>query len=226
MKRILIVEDESDMQFVLEDNFRAEDYDVVLTGLGSEGARLALAGDIDLVILDIMLPDIDGFEVCRRIRAGNKSIPIVMLTAKGSEIDKVVGLELGADDYVTKPFGMRELLARVKAHLRRTSPPEEPSVAECEIGSRRVDFTRGEITGGNGEERLTAQENALLQFLATQRGKVLSRKTIMEEVWGEESTPGNRSVDNCIVRIRNKIEDDPSSPRHILTVHGAGYKLV
>jgi DNA-binding response OmpR family regulator len=173
-----------------------------------------------------MLPDLNGFEVCKAIRAEDARIPVIILTAKGEEIDKVVGLELGANDYVTKPFGMRELQARIKAALRTVAQGQAEPLRACTIGDAQVDFTRGEVVRGEAREKLTRYETELLQFLASNRNKVVSRQRIMEEVWGRAADTSLRAVDNYMAKLRAKIEFDPSRPRHLLTVHGAGYKLV
>jgi DNA-binding response OmpR family regulator len=226
MSRILVIEDEPDMQFVLSDNLQAEGHEVGTASTGREGLRLLLGGGYDLVLLDLMLPDIGGFEVCKAIRAEDPRVPIIILTAKGEEIDKVVGLELGANDYVTKPFGMRELIARVKAALRCSAQSAAEPVRECSIGDAVADFTRCEIVRGTAREKLTRHECDLLRFLAAHRNRVVSRQSILEEVWGRPDDPSSRAVDNYVSRLRSKIEEDPSRPRHLLTVHGSGYKLV
>ena len=226
MKRILVIEDEADMQFVLTDNLEAEGHRVTAVGTGQDGLEQASGGDFDLIVLDIMLPDINGFEVCKQIRARGLLTPLIMLTAKGDEIDKVVGLEIGADDYVTKPFAMREFQARVMAALRRGPQQGVRAPNRCEIGDIQVDFTRHEILRGDEREHLTRHENDLLRCLAEHRGEPVSRKQILEEVWGVNSSPTNRTVDNCIARLRGKLEPDPGTPRYIITVHGAGYTLV
>ncbi len=225
MARILVVEDELDMQFVLSDNLETEGHEVDMTDSGREAVGKALSGEYSLVLLDIMLPDINGIEVCKLIRAENATIPIIILTAKGEEIDKVVGLEVGADDYITKPFSIRELLARIKAALRRVGQLHPDGLRECAIGDVTVNFSRHKITVDEGTERLTRYENDLLQFLVANRGQVVERDRILREVWGLDPTPANRTVDNYIARLRSRIEPDPSKPRHILTVHGKGYRL-
>jgi len=226
MARILVVEDEQDMQFVLSDNLETEGYETDVTASGREAVGKALSGEYALVLLDIMLPDINGVEVCKLIRAENATIPIVILTAKGEEIDKVVGLEVGADDYVTKPFSIRELLARIKAALRRAGQLHPEGLRECTIGKVAVSFARHEITVDERTERLTRYESDLLHFLVANRGQVVPRDRILREVWGLDPTPGNRTVDNYIARLRGRIESDPSHPQYILTVHGKGYRLV
>jgi DNA-binding response OmpR family regulator len=226
MSRILVIEDEQDMQFMLCDNLRAEGHEVEAVGTGREGLGKGLSGEYALIVLDIMLPDINGIEVCKKIRARDPLIPVVMLTAKGDEVDKVVGLEVGADDYITKPFSMREFVARVKAALRRGERAPGGAVAECAIGDARVDFARRELSRGRERISLTRCENDLLRLLATQRGETVSRRRILEAVWGSELQAGNRTVDNYVARLRGKIEPNPAQPQHILTDHGAGYRLV
>ena len=226
MARILVVEDEQDMQFLLGDNLQAEGHEVESVGTGREGIAKGLSGEFDLMILDLMLPDIGGVEVCKRIRARNTALPVIMLTAKGDEIDKVVGLEVGADDYVTKPFGMREFLARVKAALRRSERAASSPLAECAIGDGIVDFTRREIVRGKRKEKLTRYESDLLQLLAANRRQTVTRKRILQEVWGSEPASGNRTVDNYVVKLRGKIERDPDRPELLVTVHGVGYMLM
>jgi len=225
MPTILLVEDEYPMRVALEDAFRHYGYEVVSAADGEVGLRLIEETKPDLVILDVMLPHMDGFEVCRQLRHHGFMKPILMLTARSQEVDKVIGLELGADDYVTKPFGDRELLARVKALLRRAS--HEPSeLVNYRFGTVDIDFTH--FTGEkNGRSlRLTSTEFSLLHLLISQKGNVLTREELLNKVWGYEFFPQSRTVDNHILRLRQKLEDDPNHPRHILTVHGLGYKFV
>ena len=226
MSKILIIEDDREMQFVLSDNLQAEGHETVAATTGAAGLQQWKAGDVDLILLDLMLPDASGIEICKQIRTQDGDTPIIMLTAKTDEIDKVVGLEVGADDYVTKPFGVRELLARVKAMLRRSARSSAQPMQECTLGDVVVDFARRELRRGRHTEKLTRYESDLLRFLAENRGESMSREKILEEVWGAELSAGNRTVDNYIARLRAKIETSPSHPRHILTVHGAGYRLV
>jgi DNA-binding response OmpR family regulator len=226
MPRILIIEDDKDMQFVLSDGLQAEGYETAVASEGQEGLARIRDGNVELVLLDLMLPDLSGIEVCRQIRTRNGALPVIMLTAKTEEIDKVVGLEVGADDYVTKPFSMRELLARIRALLRRSTRAEARPVAEAAIGSAVVDFAHRELRRGTRSESLTRYEADLLHFLALHRGETVSRERILEEVWGAELNSGNRTVDNYIARLRAKLEASPARPQFILTVHGSGYKLV
>jgi DNA-binding response OmpR family regulator len=225
MAKILIIEDEEDMRFILADNLQAEGYDVEGVATGREGVARAESDEFALIILDLMLPDINGLEVCKAVRARDASTPIIILTAKGSETDKVVGLEVGADDYVTKPFGMPEFLARVKAAIRRAGGLSAQSLTECAIGDLKVDFPARELTREGRSESLTRYETELLRFLAQHRGAPVSRARILQAIWRTEPTTETRTVDNCIKRLRAKIEPVPARPRHILTVHGLGYKL-
>ncbi len=225
MPLILLVEDEYPMRVALEDAFVHYGFEVVSAPDGETGLEMAKDKKPDLVVLDVMLPHMDGFEVCKRLRQEGFISPILMLTARSQEVDKVIGLELGADDYVTKPFGDRELLARVRALLRRSlQSPSDPGTYH--IGGAIVDFTH--LTGEkNGcDLRLTSTEFSLLQFLISQKGNVLSREELLNKVWGYEFYPQSRTVDNHILRLRQKLEDDPNHPRHILTIHGLGYKFV
>ena len=225
MPIILIVEDEYSMRVALEDAFRHYGFEVVSASDGESGLKLAEEGKPDLIILDVMLPRIDGLEVCKQLRQRGFLKPILMLTARSQEVDKVIGLELGADDYVTKPFNDRELLARVKALLRRASKnAPEPEVYR--FGSVVIDFTHFTAEKNNKSLQLTSTEFSLLQYLVSQKGKVVTREDLLNKVWGYEFFPQSRTVDNHILRLRQKLEDDPNHPRHILTIHGLGYKFV
>ena len=225
--RILIVEDDPDMAMGLRDNLQFEGYQVSVAPDGEKGLEAAGHVKPQVILLDVMLPGIDGFEVCRRLRAKGVKCPILMLTARGQEIDKVRGLELGADDYITKPFGVRELLARIKAALRRTVGDEEAEPAEdVEIGGVKVSFLAGKVVRGRREMPLGHYEAEILKMLMAEPGRIVERARILSAVWGLENEPMNRSVDNHIVSLRRKIEEDPAKPRHILTVHGFGYKFV
>jgi DNA-binding response OmpR family regulator len=219
MPTILLVEDEYSMRVALEDAFRHYGYEVMSEPDGEAGLKSAEEKKPDLVILDVMLPHMDGFEVCKQLRQHGFMNPILMLTARSQEVDKVIGLELGADDYVTKPFGDRELLARVKALLRRA--PHEPS-----FGAVDLDFTHFTAEKNGRSLSLTSTEFSLLHLLISQKGKVLTREELLNKVWGYEFFPQSRAVDNHILRLRQKLEDDPNHPRHILTIHGLGYKFV
>jgi DNA-binding response OmpR family regulator len=225
--KILVIEDEPDMAMGLRDNLEFEGYKVVTTASGEEGIDIARRESPHCILLDVMLPGIDGFEVCRRMRQGGVRVPILMLTARGQEIDKVRGLELGADDYITKPFGVKELAARIHAALRRSNGgTQQLSLEEVRIGRARICFTTGRVIRGKKELPLGHYESQILRMLYDRPGQVLSRKELLAEIWGLENEPMNRSVDNHIVSLRRKLEDNPSAPKHLLTVHGFGYKLV
>jgi DNA-binding response OmpR family regulator len=223
--RILIIEDDASIRLPLEDNLKLEGYQVSSAADGREGLTMALEGHYDLVILDIMLPKLDGFDVCREIRRAQVPTPIVMLTARSQEIDKVLGLELGADDYVTKPFSPRELLARVKAILRRNREigQQHPS---CRFGDVEVNFEKYEATKSGRPVSLTALEFALLRLLVTNHGQVVHRDRIVDAVWGEGVYIEARTVDKHISLLRKKVEDDPQNPRFIVGMRGVGYKFV
>lgn len=225
MTKILIVEDEPAMVSGLRDNFEFEGYEVITAGDGVEGLGRALNDSPDLVVLDVMMPRMSGLDVCKQLKVKKPALPIIMLTARGQEVDKVVGLELGADDYVTKPFSIRELLARVKAVLRRAQgapkDQERYSFGDVEVNVRSCRVTRG----GRALE-FSAKEFELLKFFLSHPGETVARDRLLEEVWGYERYPTTRTVDAHIVRLRQKLEPRPEEPRFILTVHGVGYKFV
>jgi DNA-binding response OmpR family regulator len=225
MTRILIVEDEPNMVAGLRDNFEYEGYEVLTAGDGVEGLERALTDSPDLVVLDVMMPRMSGLDVCKQLKAKRPSIPIIMLTARGQEVDKVVGLELGADDYVTKPFSIRELLARVKAVLRRARPlPKEQE--HYAFGEVEVDLKTCQVMRRGAPVDISSKEFELLKFFLCHPGETLSRDKLLEEVWGYDRFPTTRTVDAHIVRLRQKLEPKPEEPRFILTVHGTGYKFV
>jgi two-component system alkaline phosphatase synthesis response regulator PhoP len=225
MARILIVEDEPNMVAGLRDNFEYEGYEVITAPDGIAGLERALNETPDLVILDVMMPRMSGLDVCKQLKAKRPSVPIIMLTARGQEVDKVVGLELGADDYVTKPFSIRELLARVKAVLRRarTVPKEQDRYS---FGDVDVNLRSCQVSRKGKAMDFSSKEFELLKYFLCHPGETLSRDRLLEEVWGYESFPTTRTVDTHIVRLRQKIEPKPEEPRFILTVHGTGYKFV
>jgi len=224
MAKILIIEDEEAILMALEDNLRLEGYEVESAKDGEKGFSMAKESNCDLIILDIMLPRMDGFEVCKQLRQTGITTPILMLTAKSQEIDKVLGLELGADDYVTKPFSPRELLARVKALLRRSKQVQQ-GIEKYAFGDVEVDFKKYEVKKGGRPVYLTALEFSLLHFLVQNKGQVVSRDTILDEVWGRDVYIQPRTVDKHIAELRKKIEDNPSVPEHIIGVRGVGYKF-
>jgi DNA-binding response OmpR family regulator len=225
MARILIVEDEPNMVAGLRDNFEYEGYDVITAPDGVAGLERALNEAPDLVILDVMMPRMSGLEVCKQLKSKRPSVPIIMLTARGQEVDKVVGLELGADDYVTKPFSIRELLARVKAVLRRARalPKEQDSYS---FGDVEVNLRSCRVSRKGKPLDFSSKEFDLLKYFLCHAGETLSRDRLLEEVWGYDRFPTTRTVDAHIVHLRQKIEPKPDEPRFILTVHGTGYKFV
>jgi DNA-binding response OmpR family regulator len=223
--KILVVEDEPNMVAGLRDNFEFEGYEVITARDGVEGLQQALEESPDLVVLDVMMPRLSGLEVCRQLRAKRPSIPIIMLTARGQEVDKVVGLELGADDYVTKPFSIRELLARVKAILRRTATlPKNQD--QHSFGEVEVDLQRRRVLRSGKALDVSSTEFELLKYFICHSGEALSRDRLLEEVWGYENYPSTRTVDTHLVRLRQKLEPDPEQPQYFLTVHGTGYRFV
>lgn len=222
---ILIIEDEKPIVDILKFNLERENYKVIYALDGEEGLSLALTKAPDLILLDVMLPGMDGFDVCRRVRE-KSTVPILMLTARDEELDKVVGLEMGADDYITKPFGVRELMARVKAHLRRTDKGTETKESQViRFGEYSILCDRYEITRDGQVVELTLREFELLKFLAQQPGRIFTRENLLEQVWGYEYFGEVRTVDVTIRRLREKIEDNPAEPRYIITKRGVGYYL-
>jgi DNA-binding response OmpR family regulator len=227
MKKILIVEDELNMVSGLKDNLEFEGYEVDTAMEGSSGLQKVLKKQFDLILLDVMLPEISGFDICRAARKEGINTPIILLTAKGEEIDKVLGLELGADDYITKPFSLRELLARIRAILRRAHTRKE-GVAESEfisIGNIKVNFKNHIALDGPNEIKMSYKEFEILHYLYMHEGKIIQRDDLMCDVWSIDYDISTRTVDNFILKLRHKIEADPNNPKIILTVHGVGYKL-
>jgi len=225
MSKILIVEDEPDMVLGLKDNFEFEGYEVATATDGQAGLERARALKPDLIVLDVMLPKLSGLEVCKTLRGEGYEGPILMLTARGQEIDKVVGLELGADDYVTKPFSIRELLARVRAVLRRTEGKTK-RLARYAFADIELDFEAYKATKGGEALDLSPREFELLRYLIERKGETVTRDQLLEDVWGYESYPSTRTVDTHIAKLRGKIGDSGSEPRWILTIHGMGYKFI
>jgi DNA-binding response OmpR family regulator len=225
MVKILIVEDEPNMVAGLRDNFEFEGYQVITAGDGVAGLDRALSDSPNLVILDVMMPRMSGLDVCKQLKAKRPGLPIIMLTARGQEVDKVVGLELGADDYVTKPFSIRELLARVKAVLRRSQlgPKNGESYS---FGDIEVNLRSCQVKRKGKPLDFSAKEFELLKFFVCHSGEAISRDRLLEEVWGYDRFPTTRTVDAHIVRLRQKLEPKPEEPHFILTVHGVGYKFV
>jgi len=226
MANILIIEDEPSMQLGLKDNLELENYTIDISGDGEEGLRKLKAGKYDLVVLDVMLPKLSGFDVCKSARAAGVTTPIILLTAKGEEIDKIVGLELGADDYITKPFSVRELLARIKAILRRSQGAANSKNEITVIGRLQIDFSSFHSEEAGVEVKLSHKEFEILSYFCENKNKVVSRYDLLEKVWQYDEQITTRTVDNFIARLRQKIETNPNSPKIILTVHGAGYKMI
>ncbi|MEK0449580.1 MAG: hypothetical protein RL088_1848 [Verrucomicrobiota bacterium] len=227
-KHILIVEDDAHIRLGLTESLRAEGFEVTDCSAGSEALSLVKQRKPDLLVLDIMLPGKSGYDLCREIRATKNRVPILMLSAKGQEIDKVVGLELGADDYVTKPFSLRELIARIQALLRRSAQPvdEEASVPdEIQFGNVKIDCRALRGTRGKTKFELTPRELKVLAVLFRERGKAVSRDQILNEVWGIEYYGTTRTLDQLIVKLRQKVEDEPAEPKYIVTVHSLGYRM-
>jgi DNA-binding response OmpR family regulator len=220
--RILVVEDEAGIAMALEDDLRQEGYEVVLSVTGEAALQTVRAERIDLVLLDVMLPGRDGFDVCRDLRHAGMRMPIILLTARAQEAEKVLGLELGADDYVTKPYSPRELRARIKAALRRTSDETQDVYR---FGDTEVDFVRHEVRRGGAPLLLTPVEFRLLATFVRQRGRMLTRQQLLDEVWGHATFVTDRVVDNQVANLRKKIEPSPASPRFLLSVRGAGYRF-
>ena len=227
-KHILIVEDDAHIRLGLTESLRAEGFEVTDCSAGSEALSLVKQRKPDLLVLDIMLPGKSGYDLCREIRATKNRVPILMLSAKGQEIDKVVGLELGADDYVTKPFSLRELIARIQALLRRSAQPVEEDVAmpdEIQFGNVKIDTRALRGTRGKTKFELTPRELKVLAVLFRERGKAVSRDQILNEVWGIEYYGTTRTLDQLVVKLRQKVEDEPADPKFIVTVHSLGYRL-
>jgi DNA-binding response OmpR family regulator len=223
MAKILIVEDEPGIAFGLESDLQTEGYEVAVVGDGAEAVRRARAEPFDLILLDVMLPTKDGFEVCRELRHGGLKTPIILLTAKTQEAEKVLGLDVGADDYVTKPFSPRELRARIRALLRRAYPEGAEDIYR--FGPCELDLVRFELRREGQRLETTATELKLLAAFVRQRGRVLTRDRLLDEVWGSGVYVTDRVVDNHIVPLRKKIEDEPSAPRYLISVRGVGYRF-
>ena len=224
MSQLLIVEDDPVMSIALRDGFSGEGYQVSHAKDGAEGFRMASEGNPDLIVLDVMLPRLSGLDVCKRLRQNGNRVPIIMLTARGQEDDKVLGLKGGADDYVTKPFSFVELLARVEALLRRSSGTDQ-SVAVYEFGEVKIDFGRAQAFKAGKHLALSPREFKLLRFMIDHRGEVLARERLLDAVWGYDNVPFTRTVDMHIAKLRKKIEEQPQAPTFIVTVHRVGYRF-
>jgi DNA-binding response OmpR family regulator len=226
MSSVLVIEDDPAILRGLADNLRLESYDVLTATEGETGYDLLVRGLADLVILDLMLPRMSGYDVCRKARAAGIVTPILMLTARSQEMDRVAGLDLGADDYMTKPFSLPELLARVRALLRRTYPAmkHEPAISTISFGDVEIDFEKYEARRRGVEIEMTRKEFQVLRYLASRPRQVVTREELLEHVWGLDKYPTTRTVDNHILSLRTKLESEPSRPRYLVTVHGVGYK--
>jgi len=227
MKRILIIEDDISILSGLQDVLTFKSYEVITATDGEKGYVASVEENPDLIILDIMLPKMDGFTLCRKLRDEGNLIPVLMLTARGEELDKVQGLDIGADDYVTKPFSLPELLARVRALLRR-SPDEanERTMPDSlKIGTVEIDFKKYKAIKGKATLNLSPKEFGILRYLASRADEVVTRNELLDEVWGYDLYPTTRTVDNHIAQVRSKIEQDVANPQYLITVHGIGYKL-
>jgi DNA-binding response OmpR family regulator len=228
--KLLIVEDDPHIVLGLEEVLKGEGFDVAICNRGDTALDAVGRHRPSLIILDVMLPGLSGYDICRQLRTRKVATPILMLTAKGQEIDKVVGLDLGADDYITKPFGVRELLARIHALLRRSQPPTASGgsapEATFQIGTAKIDTKTFQIKRGKVTEELTAKELKLLQLFHAHPSEVLSRDRLLNQVWGYNYYGTTRTLDQVIVQLRKKLGDNGSEPKHLITVHGVGYKLV
>jgi DNA-binding response OmpR family regulator len=225
MKTILIIEDDISILEGLKDNLEFEGYRVITETDGRRGLKLAIEKNIDLLLLDIMLPGLNGYEICRKIKLEHPALPIVMLTARGSEMDKVSGLDTGADDYITKPFSLPELLARIRAALRRTT--DESDAPELySFGNTRLDFSKLQAFVKDKEISLSSKEFDILAYLIRHEGKAIHRHDLLNHVWGYEAMPTTRTVDNFIMDLRKKLEENPSKPKHFLSVRGVGYRFI
>jgi DNA-binding response OmpR family regulator len=225
-RKILVIEDEPDIVRGLKDALGFEGFEVESAATGEEGVQAARDNDPDCIVLDLMLPDANGYQVCERIRGFSSVVPIIMLTARSQEADKIRGLESGADDYMTKPFSVGELCARVKAIFRRLNRAASSPEELLTIGSAEIDLKKHTLTRGRKQVALTFYEVELLKFLHERAEQPVSRDEILDKIWGVQAMPTNRTVDNFIVKLRKKLEEDHKRPRHIMTVYGCGYKLV
>jgi len=225
MKKILIIEDDQAIRKGLKDNLELDNYDVLTESDGKEGLKSAENKSPDLILLDLNLPVKNGYEICKELRSAGNNVPIIMLSARAEEADKVLGLELGADDYVTKPFSIRELLSRIKAVLRRKATIEDV-IDIYTIGDVEINFRKMEASKGKKKIYMSLKEYEILKFFINHKEEVVSRNLLLDEVWGYEVFPTTRTVDNYIMMLRKKIEKNPSVQKHFLTIHSAGYRFV
>ena len=224
MKTILIIEDDISILNGLRDNLEYEGYKVIAETNGNKGLIQALEKKPDLLLLDLMLPGINGYEICRKVKKEKPLLPVIMLTARGSEMDKVSGLDTGADDYITKPFSLPELLARIRAALRRTKE-ESDALDNFVFGKASLDFKKFQALSGGNEVSLSAKEFAIMEYLIRHEGIAVHRHDLLNEVWGYEKIPTTRTIDNFIRDLRKKLEENPSEPKHIISIRGIGYKF-
>ena len=225
MAHLLLVEDDPAITVGLQDALESEGFEVTIERDGEGGLKAAQRGEYDCMILDLMLPLMNGRDVCRQLRAEHNNIPILILTSKGEESDIVLGLEIGADDYVTKPFSVAELVARIRALLRRRQVLQEESTQTLDFGNVHVDYNRMECTVDGKNVHMSVRELEVLRFLASNEGTIVTRDMLLDKVWGYDSFPTTRTVDNYILSLRKKLEHDPARPKHILTVHSKGYRF-
>jgi two-component system alkaline phosphatase synthesis response regulator PhoP len=226
MQKILIVDDQQDLLKALDINLSKEGYRVLKASSGAQGLKLAIQESPHLILLDIMMPDMNGLDVCRELRKKGIDTPIIMVTAKGEEVDRVVGLELGADDYITKPFSLNELKARIRARLRRLSPHAGESLTKYCFGFIEIDFENLRATSRGKAIDLTPKEIEILRLLIRNQGRVVSRERLLNEVWGYDAFPTTRTVDSHVLNLRKKLEEDPGDPKHLISVYGGGYMFV
>ena len=224
-KRILVVEDDPNIRLGLEDNLDMEGYQVLSAPDGVKGLKSAIENEIDLLILDIMLPGMNGYEICRKIKAEKPELPVIMLTARGSEMDKIAGLDIGADDYITKPFSLPELLARIRAAFRRIKKDPQP-LTSFSYDKVFLDFRNFQAFFKDSEVSLTNKEFEIMAYFINHENQVIHRHELLNEVWGYEAMPTTRTVDNFILNLRKKLEENPSKPKHIISVRSIGYKFV
>jgi two-component system alkaline phosphatase synthesis response regulator PhoP len=223
-RKILVVEDENAIRYLLRSNLEYEGYEVLEADNGALGLEMAEKQGPDLILLDLMLPQMSGMEVCKRLRSTGNSVPVIMLTARDQQMDKIIGLKTGADDYITKPFDILELCARIEALLRRTGKPSE-GAKQYRIGQVEVDFQTQSVRRGAEETELTRMESELLRYLILNEGKILTREQILADVWGHDYLLSMRTIDTHVTHLRKKIEANPAEPVHILTVHRVGYRF-
>lgn len=224
VKTILIIEDDVSILRGLKDNLIFEGYNVLTSSDGQEGLQMAIENQINMLLLDIMLPGINGYDICRRLKEEKPELPIIMITARGTDIDKVTGLDFGADDYITKPFSIPELLARVRAVYRRTLDSTN-DIVKYSFGNVSLDFKKFQAFVNNERIQLSSREFAIMKYLIAHEGEVIHRHDLLDKVWGFDVTPSTRTIDNYILELRKKLEEDSTNPKHIISIRGAGYKF-